>query len=83
MDLHNGIWKKSATRSHEVRGRTLGIVGYGRIGSQVSVLAEMMGYRILFYDVIKCLPLGNAVQVDTLDELLEKRFACQFFVIYF
>ena len=74
MDLHNGIWKKSATKSHEVRGRTLGIIGYGRIGSQVSVLAEMMGFKVMFYDVIKCLPLGNASQVDSLEELLSNRY---------
>ncbi len=59
MELHNGVWSKSASRCHEVRGRTLGIVGYGRIGSQVSVLAEMMGYKVIFYDVVKCLPLGR------------------------
>jgi D-3-phosphoglycerate dehydrogenase len=69
-DLHNGIWNKSANGSHEVRGTTLGIVGYGRIGSQVSVLAELLGMKVVFYDPIKCLPLGNARQVDTLDELL-------------
>lgn len=69
-ELHQRIWNKSATGSHEVRGTTLGIVGYGRIGSQVSVLAELLGMKVVFYDPIKCLPLGNARQVDTLEELL-------------
>ncbi|KAF1332904.1 D-3-phosphoglycerate dehydrogenase, partial [Globisporangium splendens] len=69
-ELHQGIWTKSATGAHEVRGTTLGIVGYGRIGSQISVLAELLGMKVVFYDPIKCLPLGNARQVDTLEELL-------------
>lgn len=68
--LHAGRWQKSASGSHEVRGRTLGIVGYGRIGSQVSVLAEAMGMRVLFYDPANTLPLGNAVKAESLDELL-------------
>lgn len=68
--VHAGKWQKSATGSHEVRGRTLGIVGYGRIGSQVSVLAEAMGMRVLYYDTANTLPLGNAVRTDSLDELL-------------
>lgn len=69
-ELHQGVWTKSATGAHEVRGTTLGIVGYGRIGSQISVLAELLGMKVVFYDPIKCLPLGNAKQVDTLEELL-------------
>jgi D-3-phosphoglycerate dehydrogenase len=68
--VHAGKWQKSASGSHEVRGRTLGIVGYGRIGSQVSVLAEAMGMRVIYHDTANTLPLGNAVRVDTLDELL-------------
>ncbi|KAF0696379.1 Aste57867_12845 [Aphanomyces stellatus] len=71
-DLHNGVWKKSATGAHEVRGTTLGIIGYGRIGSQVSVLAELLGMKVVFYDPLKCLPLGNATQVDSLHQLLEQ-----------
>lgn len=67
---HRGEWDKSASGSHEVRGRTLGIVGYGHIGSQVSVLAEAMGMRVLYYDVASKLPLGNARQVSSLAELL-------------
>lgn len=67
---HRGEWMKSAEGAHEVRGKTLGIVGYGHIGSQVSVLAEAMGLRVCFYDVVKKLPLGNAQSVANLDELL-------------
>ncbi|WP_374074587.1 phosphoglycerate dehydrogenase [Bdellovibrio bacteriovorus] len=68
---HAGEWVKSAEGSREVRGKTLGIVGYGHIGSQVSILAEAMGLRVVFFDVIKKLPLGNAVAKASLDELLE------------
>lgn len=68
--LHAGKWQKSASGSHEVRGRTLGIVGYGRIGSQVSVLAESMGMRVVYFDTSNTLPLGNAVKAQSLDELL-------------
>lgn len=67
---HRGEWMKSAEGSREVRGKTLGIVGYGHIGSQVSVLAEAMGLQVLFFDVLKKLPLGNARAVVSLDELL-------------
>lgn len=70
--LHRGIWDKSAKGSHEIRGRTLGIVGYGNIGSQLSIVAEALGMRVLFYDVVDKLALGNAQRVDTLDELLER-----------
>jgi len=68
--MHAGEWDKSAAGSHEVRGRTLGIVGYGNIGSQLSVLAEALGMRVLFYDVADKLALGNARRCDTLEELL-------------
>lgn len=68
---HLGEWVKSAEGSHEVRGKTLGIVGYGHIGSQVSVLAESMGVKVVFYDVIKKLPLGNAEAKTSLEELLK------------
>src|SRR3954454_4365758 len=70
--LHAGIWDKSATGSHEIRGRTLGIVGYGNIGSQLSVLAEALGMRVLFYDLEDKLALGNAEACSSLDELLER-----------
>lgn len=69
---HQGGWMKSAEGAREVRGKTLGIVGYGHIGSQVSIMAEALGLRVLFYDVIKKLPLGNATASPTLYELLEK-----------
>ncbi|MBC7742817.1 MAG: phosphoglycerate dehydrogenase [Bdellovibrionaceae bacterium] len=69
---HKGEWMKSAEGSKEVRGKTLGIIGYGHIGSQVSVMAEAMGMRVLFYDVIKKLPLGNAQSKTQLDELLKE-----------
>lgn len=68
---HRGDWVKSADGSKEVRGKTLGIVGYGHIGSQVSVLAESMGMRVVFYDVIKKLPLGNAKSMTSIAELLK------------
>lgn len=68
--MHAGVWDKSASGAHEVRGRTLGLVGYGRIGSQVSVMAEAMGMRVVFFDTTAVLPLGNARAVRTLDELL-------------
>ena len=68
--MHAGIWDKSAVGSHEVRGRKLGIVGYGNIGSQLSVLAEALGMRVLFFDTADRLALGNARRCGTLDELL-------------
>ena len=69
--MHAGVWDKSATGAHEVRGRTLGIIGYGNIGSQLSVVAEALGMRVYFYDVADKLALGNARRCETLDELLE------------
>jgi len=71
MKAHQGDWIKSADGSREVRGKTLGIVGYGHIGSQLSILAESMGMKVVFFDVIKKLPLGNAKPKRTLAELLE------------
>ncbi len=68
--MHEGLWDKSAKGAHEVRGRTLGIIGYGNIGSQLSVVAESLGMRVLFYDVADKLALGNARRCDTLAELL-------------
>ena len=69
--LHNGVWDKSAKGAHEVRGRTLGIVGYGNIGSQLSVVAEALGMQVYFYDIADKLALGNARRCNSLDELLE------------
>ncbi len=69
---HQGIWMKDAKGSFELRGKTLGIIGYGNIGSQVSVLAEAMGMKVLFYDAETKLPLGNATDGKTLKEVLGK-----------
>ena len=69
--MHAGVWDKSATGAHEVRGRTLGIVGYGNIGAQLSVVAEALGLRVVFYDTADKLALGNARRCVSLDELLE------------
>jgi D-3-phosphoglycerate dehydrogenase / 2-oxoglutarate reductase len=69
--LHAGVWDKSATGSHEIRGRTLGIVGYGNIGSQLSVVAEMLGMQVYFYDTDDKLALGNARRCSSLEELLD------------
>ena len=69
---HRGIWKKSAAGSFEIRGKRLGIIGYGSIGMQLGVIAESLGMQVVFYDVTSKLPLGNASQVASLGELLEK-----------
>jgi D-3-phosphoglycerate dehydrogenase len=69
--MHEGVWDKSADGSHEVRGRRLGIVGYGNIGSQLSVLAEALGMSVWFYDTEDKLALGNAKRCSSLEELLE------------
>lgn len=67
---HQGKWNKIATGSHEARGKNLGIIGYGHIGSQLSILAESLGMNVYFYDIETKLPLGNAKQVATMNELL-------------
>ena len=69
---HNGTWLKEAEGSYELRGKTLGIVGYGNIGSQVSILAENLGLNVIYYDILTKLPLGNAKQVKSLRDLLKK-----------
>ncbi|HEU0237744.1 MAG TPA: phosphoglycerate dehydrogenase [Micromonosporaceae bacterium] len=69
--MHGGVWDKDAQGSHEVRGRTLGIVGYGNIGTQLSVLAENLGMTVYFYDTDDRLSLGNARRCETLEDLLE------------
>jgi D-3-phosphoglycerate dehydrogenase len=69
-DMHAGVWDKSASGAHEVRGRRIGIVGYGNIGAQLSVLAEALGMTVSFYDTADKLQLGNARRCDSLDELL-------------
>jgi D-3-phosphoglycerate dehydrogenase / 2-oxoglutarate reductase len=69
--MHAGVWDKSASGAHEVRGRTLGIVGYGNIGAQLSVVSEALGLRVVFYDTADKLALGNARRCVSLEELLE------------
>ncbi|MDQ3265221.1 MAG: phosphoglycerate dehydrogenase [Myxococcota bacterium] len=71
-EMHQGAWRKLATGSKEVRGKTLGIVGYGHIGSQVGLLAESMGMRVVYFDIASKLPLGNARPVANLEEVLEQ-----------
>eukprot|EP00043_Microstomoeca_roanoka_P029007 m.20509 g.20509 ORF g.20509 m.20509 type:complete len:420 (-) comp8902_c0_seq1:249-1508(-) len=69
-EMHRGEWNKVSAGCYEVRGKTLGVVGYGHVGSQLSVLAEAMGLRVIFYDIEPKLCLGNATQVDSMDQLL-------------
>jgi D-3-phosphoglycerate dehydrogenase len=71
-EAHRGGWAKTASGSHEVRGKTLGIVGYGHIGTQVGLLAEAFGMRVIFHDIDKQLALGNAMQTESLEELLDQ-----------
>lgn len=70
-EMHTGSWNKVSRGCYEIRGKTLGIVGYGHIGSQLSVLAEAMGMNVIFYDVLQLMPLGTARAVSSLDELLQ------------
>lgn len=72
LAAHSGKWMKDASGSFELRGKTLGIIGYGNIGSQLSVLAEALGMKVIFYDVLTKLPLGNAMACKTLKELVSK-----------
>ncbi len=69
--MHQGVWEKSADGSHEVRGKTLGIIGYGHIGQQVGLLAEAVGLNVYFYDILKKLPLGRASAAEDLQSLLK------------
>src|SRR5882757_3418496 len=69
---HAGTWLKEAKGSYELRGKTLGIIGYGNIGSQVSVLAEALGMKVIFYDTMTKLPLGNAVAKKTLKDVVSQ-----------
>lgn len=71
-DMHAGVWNKSASGSMEVRGKSLGIIGYGNIGSQLSVLAEGLGMKVFFYDITDKLTLGNATRCTSLQELLQQ-----------
>lgn len=70
-EMHKGVWNKSATGSFEVRGKKLGIVGYGNIGAQLSVMAESMGFDVYYYDLVERLALGNATKCSSLEELLQ------------
>ncbi|HZL81037.1 MAG TPA: phosphoglycerate dehydrogenase, partial [Demequina sp.] len=70
--MHAGLWSKSAIGAHEIRGRTLGIVGYGNIGSQLSVIAEALGMNVIFFDNAEKLALGNATKMPTLESLLNE-----------
>ncbi|KAF5337031.1 hypothetical protein D9611_003151 [Ephemerocybe angulata] len=71
-ELKTGVWNKQSKNCWEIRGKTLGIVGYGHIGSQLSVLAEAFGMRVIFYDVLNIMPIGSARQVETLEALLNE-----------
>jgi len=71
-EMHNGEWNKSASGSYEIRGKKLGIVGYGNIGAQLSVVAEAIGFDVYYYDLVEKLALGNATKCSSLQELLEK-----------
>lgn len=71
-EMHTGEWVKSAAGCFEVRGKTLGIIGYGHIGSQVSVLAESFGMKVIYFDIVNKMPLGNSRQISKLDELLSQ-----------
>lgn len=68
---HEGGWLKSAVGSYEIRGKTLGIIGYGHIGSQLSILAEAIGFKVVYFDVVNKLPLGNATPCESMDQLLQ------------
>lgn len=70
-EMHRGVWSKTATGSFEVRGKSLGIIGYGNIGTQLSVVAEALGMKVYYYDIIDKMPLGNATQCKSLEELLQ------------
>lgn len=72
MAAHKGIWLKESSGSYELRGKTLGIIGYGNIGTQVSVLAESLGMRVIFYDIETKMPLGNAEDMKSLKEVLSQ-----------
>ncbi|CAI5757041.1 unnamed protein product [Candida verbasci] len=71
IEMHTGTWNKVSAKCWEIRGKTLGIIGYGHIGSQLSVLAESMGMNVIYYDIVTIMALGNSKQVSNLDELLK------------
>jgi D-3-phosphoglycerate dehydrogenase len=71
-ELHRGLWNKTSNGCHEIRGKKLGIVGYGHIGSQLSVLAEALGMNVFFFDILQIMPLGCATPMETLEDLLKE-----------
>tara|TARA_B100000287_G_scaffold435620_1_gene505002 strand:- start:3551 stop:4777 length:1227 start_codon:yes stop_codon:yes gene_type:complete len=71
-DMHKGIWRKDSINSYEIRNKTIGIIGYGNIGSQLSVLCESIGMKVIYYDKIDKLSIGNAIKCNSLKSLLEK-----------
>ncbi len=70
-EMSEGKWKKSTSKSNEIRGKVLGIIGYGNIGSQLSVIAESIGMKVVFYDTLDIMPMGNARKVESLEALLK------------
>ena len=71
MEMHKGIWNKKSKGCYEIRGKILGIIGYGNIGKQLSVLAESMGMKVIFYDILNVMPLGNSKRMGSLEGVLE------------
>ena len=69
--MHNGIWKKDSINSYEIRNKILGIIGYGNIGSQLSIIAESLGMRVIYYDIVDKLSIGNAKKYESMNELLK------------
>ena len=72
IEMHNKVWNKTSLNSIEIRNKTIGIIGYGHVGSQVSILAEALGMKVIYYDIKNIMNLGNSVKCETLDELLKK-----------
>jgi D-3-phosphoglycerate dehydrogenase len=70
--MHKGIWEKDSINSHEIRNKTLGIIGYGNIGSQLSVVAESLGLKVIYYDILDKLSIGNAKRYDSMKKLLKE-----------
>ena len=70
--MHKGIWKKDSINSYEIRNKTLGIIGYGNIGSQLSVVAESLGLKVIYYDILDKLSIGNAKRYDSMKKLLKE-----------
>lgn len=70
-EMHTGNWQKVSNKCYEIRGKTLGIVGYGHIGTQLGVLAESLGLKVLFYDILNIMPIGMAIPCSSLIDLLK------------